>query len=112
MPARFPYQEAREFFKEAETVDTKDLKFEWKEPDWDGLNKFLVTDFQFSPERVQRFMDRLKAAKSKTKQKPLDSFFKVAAPVVKESDKFDPTAKKRGAPKAKGKAPPAKRGRR
>jgi len=112
VPNRFPYKEAREFFRLAETVDPKETHFEFKEPDFDGLRKFLVEENGFSEERVARLLERLKVSKAKTKQRPLDSFFKVAAPTVKESDKFDPS-KKRTAPKGKGKGgAAAKRARR
>lgn len=108
IPGRFPYQEAREFFQQAESVDPATVNFEWREPDIEGLRKFLIEDNQFSEDRVARQLERLKNARSKTKQKPLDSFFKRAAPVVKDSDKFDPS-KKRSAPKGKAKGAPAKR---
>merc|ERR1719265_342304 len=111
VPERFPYKEARELFKEAECVPTENLQFEWKEPDWEGLRKYLVDENQFSDERVTRLMDRLRAAKGKTKQKPLDSFFKRSAPTISESEKFDPS-KKRAAPKGKAKGGPAKKARR
>jgi flap endonuclease-1 len=106
VPSRFPYKEARELFREAECVPTENLEFEWKEPDFDALRKYLVEENSFSDERVTRLMDRLKTAKGKTKQKPLDSFFKRAAPKIEDADKFDPS-KKRAAPKGKAKGAPA-----
>jgi len=111
VPSRFPYKEARELFKEAECVDTSNLEFDWKEPDWEGLREYLVKENNFSDERVTRLLDRLKAAKQKTKQRPLDSFFKRKDAVVNEDDKFDPS-KKRAAPKGKAKGGPAKKARR
>jgi len=112
VPKHFPYKESREFFQECECVDTTDLSFEFKEPQWEELRKYLEVDNSFAPERVTRLLDRLKAARGKTKQKPLSSFFKLAAPVIKEGDKFDPS-KKRTAAKAKAKGgPAAKRARR
>merc|ERR1719160_1284414 len=41
VPGRFPYKEAREYFQVAESVDPKEVTFEFKEPDWDGLRNFL-----------------------------------------------------------------------
>jgi len=122
VPQNFRYQAARDFFKECEAVETSSVQFEFAEPDFEGLTKFLVEDYSFSKERVERYIDRLKTAKSRTKQRPLDSFFGAPKVEIKDSDKFDPT-KKRGAAKAKAgsdkrKAPgaatggPAKRGRR
>jgi flap endonuclease-1 len=121
LPANFRYQAAREFFKECEAVDTKNLEFEFKDPDIEGLTKFLVEEMSFAKDRVDRYIERLKNSKQKTKQKPLDMFFGAAKVQIKESDKFDPTKKrggakagakgaaKRPAPKAGG--PAAKRGR-
>lgn len=110
IPANFRYQAARDFFKECEAVDTTTVEFEWKEPDIEGLTKFLVDDNSFSKERVDRFIERLQNAKTRTKQRPLDSFFGAPKVTIKESDKFDPLKRKAGG-KAKAKAD-AKRQRR
>jgi len=121
VPANFRYQAAREFFKECESVDTKNLQFEFKDPDIEGLTKFLVEEMSFAKDRVDRYIERLKNSKQKTKQKPLDMFFGAAKVQIKESDKFDPTKKKGGAkagakgaakrPAPKAGGPAAKRGR-
>lgn len=111
VPANFRYEAARMFFKECEAVDTSAVDFTFTEPDFEGLIKFLVEERSFNKERVDRYIERLKAAKSKTKQRPLDMFFGAAKVQIKESDKFDP-AKKKGAPKAaagKAKAAAGKR---
>jgi flap endonuclease-1 len=121
VPANFRYQAARAFFQECEAVDTANIDFKFTEPDFEGLTKFLVEGQSFDPKRVERFIDRLKAAKNKTKQRPLDSFFGMAKVKINDSDKFDPT-KRRGGAKAKAGAdnkrksggsggPAAKRGR-
>lgn len=121
VPSNFRYQAAREFFKECEAVDTQTIEFKFEEPDFEGLEKFLVEGASFDKKRVERFIERLKAAKTKTKQRPLDSFFGAAKVAIKEDEKFDPT-KRRGAAKAKvgdkrkpatpAGGPAAKRGRR
>ncbi|CAE8581033.1 unnamed protein product [Polarella glacialis] len=126
VPANFRYQAAREFFKECEAVDTSIVDFEFKEPDWEGLTAFLVKECSFSEDRVANYLHRLKNAKSRTKQRPLDMFFGAAKVKINDDEKFDPTKKKTGAAKAaaakaeanKRKAPggagggaPAKRGR-
>jgi len=100
VPANFRYQAARQFFQECEAVDTKTIEFKFEEPDFEGLEKFLVEGQSFDKKRVERFIERLKAAKTKTKQRPLDTFFGVVKSKIKDDDKFDPT-KKRGAAKAK-----------
>merc|ERR1712048_168222 len=103
VPAGFRYQAAREFFRECDCVDTNiDLK--WQEPDFEGLRNFLVDQNQFSEERVQRTFQRLKAAKSKTKQQPLSRFFGTPTVTVREDEKFDPNKKKNAAASAKAKA--------
>jgi len=107
IPANFDYAAARLFFQECESVDTSKCEFEFLEPDFEGLSKFLIEENSFAPERVERYIDRLKKAKSKTKQQTLSSFFGAAKVEIKESDKFDPTKRKAG---AKAKAGAQKRG--
>merc|ERR1712137_163262 len=46
----------------------------FKDPDFEGLIQFLVEENSFSQERVERYIERLKKAKSKTKQQTLSSF--------------------------------------
>jgi len=103
LPENFRYQVARDFFRECEAVDTSTVDFTVREPDIEGLKKFLVENNSFSAERVQRYIERLQAAKKKTKQQPLSSFFGAPKTVINDGDKFDPT-KKKGAGKAKAKA--------
>lgn len=108
VPENFRFQTARDFFKECEAVPTAELQFEFKDPDLEGLTKFLVETCSFSPDRVARYVDRLKTAKNRTKQRPLDSFFGKAKVNISADDKFDPMKKKGGA-KAAAKASGAKR---
>merc|ERR1719316_1798308 len=68
VPENFRYQAARDFFRECEAVDTKSVEFTFADPDVEGLEKFLVEKMSFDKTRVTRFVDRLKAAKGKTKQ--------------------------------------------
>jgi len=100
IPQNFRYEAARDFFRECEAVDTSKVAFEFNDPDIEGLSKFLIEENSFAPERVARYADRLKNAKMRTKQRPLDSFFGAAKIEIKDSDKFDPT-KRKGAAKAK-----------
>merc|ERR1719245_2509723 len=97
VPENFRYQEARQFFQECEAVDTKELEFTFAEPDYEGLEKFLINQCSFAKERVDRYIERLKKSKSATKQRPLDSFFGTPKVVIKDSDKFDPSKRKGGA---------------
>merc|ERR1719316_1891906 len=100
IPSNFRYQAARQFFQECESIDTKTADFKFAEPDLEGLEKFLVEGQSFDKKRVERYIQRLKDAKGKTKQRPLDSFFGMAKVQIKDSDKFDPN-KRKGAAKAK-----------
>merc|ERR1711972_184756 len=93
----FNYQTARDFFKECEAVNTAEVSFEFKDPDLEGLKKFLVETCSFNTDRVERYIERLKAAKNKTKQRPLDSFFGKPKVTITEADKFDALKKKGGA---------------
>jgi len=104
VPKNFNYQVARDFFLACEAVDTSTVDFEFKEPDFAGLEKFLIEENSFAKERVDRYVQRLKAAKSKTKQRPLDSFFGAPKVQISEADKFDPNKKRGAAGKAKAKA--------
>jgi len=106
VPEGFRYAAAREIFNTIEVVD-KDVDAKQGKFDAEGFTKYLVDDNQFDAQRVAKYVDRMNKAKGKATQQRLDSFFKVSAPVVKDSDKFDPFAKKKrkaADPKAKGKA--------
>jgi len=94
IPSNFRYDIARKFFQECESVDSTGLEFKFGEPDFEGLNKFLVEGQSFDQKRVDRFIERLKAAKGKTKQRPLDSFFGAIKKPIADGDKFDPNKKK------------------
>merc|ERR1719311_587328 len=103
-PSKFKHELPSTFFQECESVDPS-IELKWEEPDFEGLRKFLVEENSFAEDRVARYCDRLRGAKSKTKQQPLSMFFGVAKPVIRESDKFDPNKKKAAASaKAAGKA--------
>lgn len=108
LPANFRYELARQFFRECESVDPS-FELKWQAPDFDGLRKFLVEENSFDADRVNRYCDRLRAAKSKTKQQPLSFFFGTPQPVIRDADKFNPNQKKSSAvtkagAKAKAKA--------
>jgi len=109
VPENFRYQDARQFFKECEAVNTQEVDFIWGEPDYEGLEKFLVEQCSFAKERVENYLNRLRKTKSITKQRPLDSFFGAPKVTIKDTDKFDPTKKKGAAAKGAAKAGAAKR---
>merc|ERR1712070_722918 len=90
IPSNFRYQAARQFFQECESIDTKTAEFKFEEPDFEGLTKFLVEGQSFDTKRVERYIQRLKDSKTKTKQRPPDSFFGAVKVQIKDSEKFDP----------------------
>ncbi len=66
------WKEICAFFK---TPPTKKIeKIEFKNPDYEKIKKLLVEEFEFSEERVEKQLEKLKASKKK-EQKTLNSFF-------------------------------------
>eukprot|EP00747_Dinoflagellata_sp_TGD_P202205 gnl/TRDRNA2_/TRDRNA2_75694_c1_seq1.p1 gnl/TRDRNA2_/TRDRNA2_75694_c1~~gnl/TRDRNA2_/TRDRNA2_75694_c1_seq1.p1 ORF type:complete len:397 (-),score=72.38 gnl/TRDRNA2_/TRDRNA2_75694_c1_seq1:28-1218(-) len=118
IPPRFPYKEARELFKSGANISALNVTLEWKPPDLQNLKKFLVDNNSFREERVDRLLQRLKAARGKARQSNIERFFTRPATAISESEKFDPSksnkkkandSKKRAAPKSKAKATPTKK---
>ena len=71
-------QEVRKLFVEPDVTPAKDLgNLTWKAPDLEGLLSYLVHEKQFSEERVRSAVEKMNAAKSKSSQNRLESFFKV-----------------------------------
>ncbi|GAB2232081.1 hypothetical protein Droror1_Dr00011103 [Drosera rotundifolia] len=77
IPDDWPYQDARQLFK-APLVFPEDEapEIKWSSPDEEGLIKFLVTENGFNSDRVTKAIEKIKAAKGKTSQGRLESFFK------------------------------------
>ncbi|CAL5399202.1 unnamed protein product [Camellia sinensis] len=83
IPDDWPYQEARHLFKEPLVfVDDEQLDIKWSAPDEEGLINFLVTENGFNSDRITKAIEKIKAAKNKSTQGRLESFFK---PVVSTS---------------------------
>ena len=53
---------------------TDDYKLEWKQPDEEGIIKFMVEEHDFSEERVKNGIEKLKQSFSKSQQKTLGSW--------------------------------------
>ena len=106
IPENWPFAQARELFKNPDV--TIDVNTELTEPDYEGLHKFLVEENQFSAERVGKQLDRLRAVRKQKTQMRLDNFFTVGKKEIRENDKFDPFASKRG---NAGSGPAAKKSR-
>lgn len=84
IPDNWPYEEARQLFKEPEVcADDNQLEIKWTAPDDEGLIAFLVNENGFNSDRVTKAIEKIKAAKNKSSQGRLESFFKpVASPTV------------------------------
>eukprot|EP00916_Digyalum_oweni_P002813 GHVL01005216.1.p1 GENE.GHVL01005216.1~~GHVL01005216.1.p1 ORF type:complete len:527 (-),score=149.80 GHVL01005216.1:277-1815(-) len=96
-PESWEYAKARELFRNPEIADPEKIEIEWKDPDYDGLKKFLVEENNFSEVRIDNFLKRLKDSRSKTSQMRLENFFG-GAPSAKKAPK---DAKSKAAPKSK-----------
>ncbi|KAJ3679600.1 hypothetical protein LUZ60_017611 [Juncus effusus] len=78
IPENWPYEEARRLFKEPNvTLDVPELK--WTPPDEEGIVNFLVNENGFNQDRVTKAIEKIKAAKNKSSQGRLESFFKPVA---------------------------------
>ncbi|EEQ97740.1 flap exonuclease, putative [Perkinsus marinus ATCC 50983] len=87
------YKTVREYFLDAPAVERENMNLNWPVPDYEGLKKFLVDDNQFSEDRVEKYISRLKKCKQAKTQMRLDTFFKTTKPAIKKEDKFDPFKK-------------------
>ncbi|XP_062155552.1 flap endonuclease 1 isoform X2 [Alnus glutinosa] len=80
IPDDWPYQEARQLFKEPVVyTDEEQLDIKWTAPDEEGLITFLVNENGFNSDRVTKAVEKIKAAKNKSSQGRLESFFKPVA---------------------------------
>lgn len=80
IPDSWPFAEARRLFKEPlVTTAENQLELKWSPPDEEGLRKFLVEENGFNNDRIMKAIEKIKAAKNKSSQGRLDSFFKPSA---------------------------------
>ncbi|XP_025618769.1 flap endonuclease 1 isoform X3 [Arachis duranensis] len=80
IPDDWPYQEARRLFKEPLVItEDEQLNLKWSAPDEEGLVTFLVNENGFNIDRVTKAIEKIKAAKNKSSQGRLESFFKPTA---------------------------------
>lgn len=80
IPDDWPYQEARRLFKEPLVFREDEVpELKWSSPDEEGLISFLVNENGFNHDRVTKATEKIKAAKSKSSQGRLESFFKPVA---------------------------------
>lgn len=62
-------------FNNPDVTPAEGMEFKWEKPDEDALKKFLVEDKQFSENRIDNGIERLKKSLGKQNQSRLDSFF-------------------------------------
>ncbi|KAL6964555.1 Elongation of fatty acids protein 2 [Sarracenia purpurea var. burkii] len=89
IPDDWPYEEARRLFKEPLVfADDEQLEIKWSAPDEEGLITFLVSENGFNSDRITKAIEKIKAAKNKSTQGRLESFFKpvvgMSAPVKRK----------------------------
>jgi len=77
LPEEWPYQEARELFKNPEVKKDEDVELKWEAPNEQELIKFLVEEKGFSEDRIRSGIKKLTKARQGSTQGRLDSFFKV-----------------------------------
>ncbi|KAB1199161.1 Flap endonuclease 1 [Morella rubra] len=108
IPDDWSYQEARRLFKEPVVYNDKEqLEINWTAPDVEGLITFLVNENGFNSDRVAKAIEKIKAAKNKSSQGRLESFFKPVAnssAPVKRKETPENDAKEATDKKAKAKA--------
>jgi len=68
-------QEIYDFFLNPPVTDNYNLV--WKEPNEEGLIKFMVEEHNFSEERIRNAIEKVKQATEKQKQKSLSRWFKI-----------------------------------
>ena len=96
VPEDWPFDAARQLFREPDVVDTSSLDLKWTAPDDEGVVAFLCGEKSFNEDRVRKTLAKLKAAKGKSSQNRLETFF--GAATVKSST----TGKRKEPEKGKG----------
>eukprot|EP00758_Cryptobia_borreli_P016698 Tbor_TRINITY_DN6128_c1_g7::TRINITY_DN6128_c1_g7_i1::g.22710::m.22710/K04799/FEN1, RAD2; flap endonuclease-1 len=94
VPKDWNFAEARGLFLNPDVLPASMFDLKFKEPDSEGLHKFLVEEKLFNPQRVSKGIDRLSAALKKKQQGRIDSFFQV---VPKPATPINSVGGKRGA---------------
>ncbi|OWM72370.1 hypothetical protein CDL15_Pgr018255 [Punica granatum] len=80
IPENWPYEQARELFKNPLVFSEKEHpEIKWGAPDEEGLITFLVNENGFNIDRVTKAIEKIKTAKNKSSQGRLESFFKPVA---------------------------------
>ncbi|EYC19681.1 hypothetical protein Y032_0023g663 [Ancylostoma ceylanicum] len=95
-PENWPYKRARELFINPEVADCENINLVWKEPDVDGIMKFMCEEKNFNEERIKSAIAKMQKGRSTATQGRIDAFFSVNKTV-----KSEPTSAKRKAEEQK-----------
>ncbi|CAA0817946.1 Flap endonuclease 1 [Striga hermonthica] len=110
IPDDWPYQEARRLFKEPSVfTDDDQLDLKWSPPDEEGLITFLVNENGFNSDRITKAIEKIKAAKNKSSQGRLESFFKPVASTSVPAKRKETIEKNKKESVKKTKAAPVKK---
>lgn len=111
IPESWPFAEARQLFKEPlVTAEENQIELKWSPPDEEGLRKFLVEENGFNNDRIMKAIEKIKAAKNKSSQGRLDSFFKPSANAEAKPNPATMPSKRKDVPDTKNVKPGAKKG--
>lgn len=94
VPENWPYQKARELFKNPLVTPAEEIEVKFGEVDRKGLVEFLVDAKGFNAERVENYIERLIKARGKCQQKRMDAFFAVKSQ-KRASDGKEPSKKQK-----------------
>ncbi|GER47378.1 flap endonuclease 1 [Striga asiatica] len=114
IPDDWPYKEARRLFKEPSVfTDDEQLDLKWSPPNEEGLLTFLVNENGFNSDRITKAclhaIEKIKAAKNKSSQGRLESFFKPVASTSVPAKRKETTEKNKKESVKKTKAAPVKK---
>lgn len=88
VPKDWSFAKARELLTNPEVIkDFENINFQWKQPDQEGLLKFMVEEKGFNEARIKSSSMKLLASSKKSTQARMDSFFKRIPPDPKDNSK-------------------------
>jgi len=102
VPEDWMFKEARRLFQEPEVQDAENLNLKWNDPDEEGLVEFMVTQKQFSEDRIRNGAKKLIKAKKGTTQGRMDTFFSVVSTAKSSTKRKAEETKGSSKKKAKG----------
>ncbi|ELU10206.1 hypothetical protein CAPTEDRAFT_21886 [Capitella teleta] len=101
IPEDWPFEQARELFKQPDVLKDSEVELKWTEPKEEELIKFMVEEKGFNEDRIRNGCKKLQKARHGSTQGRLDSFFKVTSTTSTKRKSTEGT--KGGATKKKAK---------